>query len=120
MLLAQMLLCFYFGGAVAIALQLLILGKFIDLTIFEMVMSTIIWPAGAVMTYLSRRKFLKHFNESVESAGFPQLTLPHPPREDVELVDLCPACRASFDAVKARIFNCRICTPPPVDRETEH
>lgn len=111
---------FWFGGSVASASSITLVsklgGKF---KTWAMIAGSLFWPVTLYFAWRDHRKMSAEITGQLK-AGLDELYEDVPHHVHVDPEELCPACRASFEAVMNRIFGCRLCTPLPRNTETEH
>lgn len=104
------------GGSFATACSITVVGKLGGrFKLWEMVVGALVWPLALLFAWRDHKKMVEVLDERVKvnwEAPQPVFVCPE---------TLCPACRASFDAVMTRISECRTCTPlPSRDDEVQH
>ncbi len=110
------LLFFWMGGSVATALSITVVSKLGgNFKAWEMIVGSFFWP---LVTYFAWRDYRRMTAEIDQRFKADIENLPMHVHVDPE--GLCPACRASFDAVLQRMTECRTCTPLSRNTETEH
>lgn len=101
----------WIGGSLSTAIMISVVGKLGGrFKFWEMVAGALVWPAAPFLAWRDHGQMMKE----------PQIIDDIPGTVFVCPETLCPACRASFDAVMTRITECRTCTPLPRDEDLSH
>ncbi len=110
-----MLLCFWFGGSIAMACQIRIMRGIIDYTLPEAVIAALCWPFYLFVISRQRNGLVQRHNEFMADRGYHELEVGLPPPERCDpcekaienwnlafpaIVD-CAECRKRFEQWKA-------------------
>lgn len=115
MTLYQVLLCFWFGGSIAMAFQIYVMRGIIDHTLPQAIVGALLWPFALFMASRQRARLVKFQNEQLREHGLSELQVPFPPpsrcdpcekavqewNEAFPAIIDCAECRKRFEQWKA-------------------